>query len=787
MSEKTIVADQAGAENSNESAKVKPQSETSRRNFLQQAIAAGSGLAIYSMVPALARESWLAQRPNCDPAVGGQTLESIMEIKSAGAGPAKILKAVIKVLDEEKVYLGQPLAGQSGPSCNTGRMRYFAGYDASLPPLGRPVWPNTHGVPRPGPTLRASVGDTVQITLLNHVNTKNFPNTLDRAEQGQACDQATTFGQGNTYPGAVPSQSNPTPSTPFFENPPNCFHGSSSTNLHFHGTHVSPSGISDNVLINVRPSPRGRDGLPTVNEKTVGPIFEKIFEYCMHGHQPLLWTEWPIEWQNWQKQLLNDYDNTTPWLGKSPPAGGHGPSVLPLDEQLWHQNMEEMKEHQLPQYYVGAFPNCFTIPKWNGQSDSMGQAPGTHWYHAHKHGSTALNLANGMAGALIIEGDYDKTLHTYYSNKGQPLQERVLVLQQFSAVLGLLRASGTRDLVSVNGQYQPIVEMKPNQTQMWRFINACHQAPVPLNTSPNLKWVQTAQDGVQLHQDNYNPNPFSPGIPSSVVNTFPVPAKTFLVNGRWISTGSLAPGNRVDLLVQAPSSGGPFDVTYHDPVSNTDVVLFTVKLTGSAVNSIPFPSKAEFPKQPDFLADIVPPMGMVRREFRFNTSKSQFGQFASPSPTPTPIGSTGGRNSPTPSPTPPLMPNAPPMHTINGKQFSGEIDEYMKLSATEEWTLANDTPKGGPAHPFHIHINPFQIVEWFDPTLPMPPTGVKMAEPWVWWDNFAIPVGGWVKMLTRFVDYTGTYVFHCHILGHEDRGMMYMVNVSPKGTSMKHK
>jgi FtsP/CotA-like multicopper oxidase with cupredoxin domain len=111
----------------------------------------------------------------------------------------------------------------------------------------------------------------------------------------------------------------------------------------------------------------------------------------------------------------------------------------------------------------------------------------------------------------------------------------------------------------------------------------------------------------------------------------------------------------------------------------------------------------------------------------------------------------------------------------------------MKLSATEEWTLANDTPSGGPAHPFHIHINPFQIVEWFDPALPMPTTGVKMAKPWVWWDNFAIPVGGWVKMLTRFVDYTGTYVFHCHILGHEDRGMMYMVNVSPKGTSMKHK
>ena len=76
---------------------------------------------------------------------------------------------------------------------------------------------------------------------------------------------------------------------------------------------------------------------------------------------------------------------------------------------------------------------------------------------------------------------------------------------------------------------------------------------------------------------------------------------------------------------------------------------------------------------------------------------------------------------------------------------------------------------------------------WFDPALNLPQSGVPMGKPWVWWDNFAIPPGGWVKMLTRFVDYTGTYVFHCHILGHEDRGMMELVNVSPSGTSMKHK
>ncbi len=763
MLEEKIIMDHVDEEDRNELSHTKEESAFSRRDFLQQSMAVASGLAIGSMLPALATEPLVAepQAPSC--IAPGQPLQSIMDISSSGPGPAKTLKAVLKVVDENKTYWGQGASGQPNV-CNSGQMRYFSGYDASASPTMRKVWPTSRGVPTPAPTLRASVGDTIQITLLNHVNVANFPNgQLDVAEHGQACDSNTTFGVGNTYPG-----------DPSFENPPNCFHGSSSTNLHFHGTHTSPSGISDNVLVNVRPSPRGRDGKPVVNEQSVDAIFDAIFAACMHGHQPMLWTDWPPAWQALQKKLLVQYDNTTSWLGKSPAPGG--PPVLPLDEQLWYNNKKQMAAHELPQYYIGAFPNCFTIPKWNGKPDSMGQAPGTHWYHAHKHGSTALNLANGMAGALIIEGDYDTTLRGYYKSKGQALKEEVLVLQQFSAVLGLLRASGTADLVSVNGQFTPIVEMKPNETQMWRIVNACHQAAVPLNPATGIKWVQTAQDGVQLNPLNYNPDPTAP-----VNASFPVPAKAIKTDEGWISTGSLAPGNRIDLLVQAPNATGDYPVTF----GGKNKLLFTVRVKGTAVNLIPFPSQAEFPKMPGFLSDIRPPIGMLKREIRFNTTETQ---LPGPSPTPIPKGSTGNRNPANAAP--PLFPNAPPTHTINGIQYNGEINQYMKLGATEEWNLFNDTPIGGPAHPFHIHINPFQVIALFDPAYmdqSLKTTGVPLKEPWVWWDNFAIPPGGWAKMWTRFVDFSGTFVFHCHILGHEDRGMMQMVNVSPSGTTMKHK
>jgi FtsP/CotA-like multicopper oxidase with cupredoxin domain len=767
MPEEKIVNDQPSDEDRTDSPSAHQDSDVSRRDFLQQTIAVASSLGLLSMLPGLDKDWWIAeaQQPNCNPAAPGQPLQSIMEIKSAGSGPNKILKAVLKVLDENKVYLGSPRDG-SQPSCNSGQMRYISGYDASLPPPQRQVWPTKHGVPGPAPTLRASVGDTVQITLLNHVNTKNFPNTLDVAEHGQACDQNTTFGQGNTYPG-----------NPSWENPPNCFHGSSSTNLHFHGTHTSPSGVADNILLNIRPSPLGPDGKPVVNEQTVAAIFQKIFDACMHGHQPMLWTDWPPEWQAWQQKLLIQYDNTTSWQGQSPPPGGNGPPVLPQDEQLWFQNQQEMKppDPGLPQYYVGGFPNCFSIPKWNGQPTSMGQAPGTHWYHSHKHGSTALNLANGMAGALIIEGDYDATLRSYYQGAGQPLKEQVLVLQQFSAVLGLLRAQGKFDLVSVNGQYQPVLQMKPNETQLWRIVNACHQASVPLNRATPIKWVQTAQDGVQLNPSNYNPDP------NAETNQILVPARAVLVDGKWLSTGSLAPGNRVDLLVQAPSAPDTYPVTF----GGGNTLLLKVNVTGSPVTAIPFPKPGQvplqFPEMPLFLSDIKPPVGMVKREIRFATTRTQ---TPGPSPVPTPFGRNPSNA------TAPFIPNAAPTHTINGKQFSGEVDQYMKLGATEEWNLFNDTPTQGAAHPFHIHINPFQVIALFDPAYmnaSLASTGVPMKEPWVWWDTFAIPTGGWVKVWTRFVDYTGKYVFHCHILGHEDRGMMQLVEVIPGVTPMKHK
>lgn len=746
MFEETVVKDQVGEENRDES-NTQPVLEGTRRAFLRQGMLAASGLALTAWLPSFAAKMWAgAFQTSLCPA--GQALQDIWEIKSTGTKQTSgTLTAVIKVLSEAK--RAYPTASGHGES----PMRYLSGYDVNNPAK---VWPPKLGVVNPGPTLRARVGDRIQITLLNHVNVNDFPASgMDVAEKGQGCQSVTTAGINmNTYPG-----------NPSFENPPNCFHASSSTNLHFHGSHVSPSGVSDNVLLNIRPSPRDKDGNPTVNEKTVKASFDKVFGDCAQGSQPLLWSQWPGQWQTWQEELLKTYDKTAPY------QGGFG---LPPDHQLWRQNQKAIAAKLLPQYYIGAFPNCFTLPKWNKKPNSMGQAPGTHWYHAHKHGSTAINLLNGMAGALIIEGDYDDTLQKFFT------KQRVMVLQQYGDTVNLLKppvvlASPSPkpnpnlgpEPVCVNGQLKPCVQMNPNEMQFWRIINACHQAAVPLDSPNGIKWVQTAQDGVQFDRKNYDPD---------VTNAaFPVPAQS------KAPFGSLAPGNRIDLLVQAPSKEDTYQVTFGG------TLLFTVLVKQDPAvkpldKPMPFPTKAQFPKLPDFLWDLkFPTDPKLKRTLRFNS-------VADPTVAPK---MKRGTNPPYP----------PPKHTIDGKQFSEHtIDQTMQLGDTEEWTIYND---GGAAHPFHIHINPFQVVEILNPKISKNP--IRLPAPWVWWDNFAIPppavppdstdgkvVSGYFKMLSRFVDFTGMYVLHCHILGHEDRGMMQLVQTCadaktcPKTTDLGH-
>lgn len=717
--------------------------------------------------------------------------KSLPEIVSANGR----LRGLVVLTDAQQSF--QVSANNGNAKCVPQLLRFFQNHEPGPPD------PNKVMAPLPGPTLRAKLGDIVELTFLNQIDPLDYGNTLDLGK----CDSTST---GNPAVKGYPESAGDTM--------PNCFHGSSTGNIHFHGTHTSPTSTGDDVFVYVRPSPRvpGHDpgvSVPTVTAKSVEKDFDRFFTQCEKklkdplDQWPKIWSDLPKEYTDLQEELLK----------KS-------------KENLWAPDEEKINAKEWPQYYVGAFPYCFVLPKYPNAGPPalrMGQAPGTEWYHAHKHGSTALNVSNGMAGAFIIEGDeYDGKLNIFYNryrkNKRTEWtrQQPTLVVNQLGTTPGLERGNGAGPPpFSVNGQQNPPLTMYPGEVQLWRIVNASSVSGFYLPGLPaGFTWRQTAQDGVQFDDQNYLKRAERPIF--------------------------VAPGNRVDLLVRAPDKMSrvpfPVNVVQGNSVSTAQTstpnkVLFTVVLAGSGPV---MPLMLHAPPRPSFLHDITPAeVAGHTRTVVFETTRPK-GKAA--------------------------------QHTIDGVKFQeGKPLEITPLNTAEEWTVENKTI--GPIdHPFHIHVNPFQITEVFDPNAPLldsegfavkNPAGnppkvppyfplyvvnptkpeLEKGQCWVnpndratwhncstspgttyhpktniWWDVFPIPAGiqselactqldqcpkdipqkditcenktctvtipGYFKMRSRFVDYRGSYVVHCHILAHEDRGMMVEVDLDVKNT-----
>jgi FtsP/CotA-like multicopper oxidase with cupredoxin domain len=292
--------------------------------------------------------------------------------------------------------------------------------------------------------------------------------------------------------------------------------------------------------------------------------------------------------------------------------------------------------------------------------------------------------------------------------------------------------------------------MKTNEVQWWRIINGTVQGGKDALFNCGFegagapRYYQTAQDGVQFHWDNYEPQLKNPN-----------------------TTFTLAPGNRVDILVQAPGTPGTATLVYKDvrPQPTGTNLILTVNVIaptdGVAYNQRWPQSKDQYPEMPPFLHDIE------------EVSECRFIKYQ--------MDTSGG-------------PGAPPL--INNRRFEeGRIDEAMLLDTRQEWTVQNYSAGLFVRHPFHIHVNPFQVIEVFDPNSMTAP--LKLPQPWIWWDTFPIPLGkkdattgkvvpGYFKMRTHFADFAGKFVNHCHILAHEDRGMMQLIEVVDNKTQVIH-
>jgi FtsP/CotA-like multicopper oxidase with cupredoxin domain len=86
------------------------------------------------------------------------------------------------------------------------------------------------------------------------------------------------------------------------------------------------------------------------------------------------------------------------------------------------------------------------------------------------------------------------------------------------------------------------------------------------------------------------------------------------------------------------------------------------------------------------------------------------------------------------------------------------------------WEIRNNS---NAAHPFHIHINPFMVVNVNGVAVPLSQR--------FWQDTVSVPANGFVRFVSRFENFPGKFVLHCHILVHEDWGMMRAVEVIGDG------
>ena len=103
--------------------------------------------------------------------------------------------------------------------------------------------------------------------------------------------------------------------------------------------------------------------------------------------------------------------------------------------------------------------------------------------------------------------------------------------------------------------------------------------------------------------------------------------------------------------------------------------------------------------------------------------------------------------------------------TVDGKTFDPDrVDQRVRLGAVEEWTVVNETTDD---HVFHIHVNDMLLTKM---------NGEALEEP-IWLDTAIVPRNGSITFRSRFLDFTGKHMLHCHMMNHEELGMMQVVEV----------
>ena len=202
----------------------------------------------------------------------------------------------------------------------------------------------------------------------------------------------------------------------------------------------------------------------------------------------------------------------------------------------------------------------------------------------------------------------------------------------------------------------------------------------------------------------------------------------------------LVPGQRADVLVAMPSDGEIMTVQTepyargHHTGGGRASPLFELRPTGVAVETPPVPATLG-------RVTLLGPAS-IQRELRFGeTMMMGMGGMHHGATAQSAVGGMG------------------PTFSFNGEVFPNVTPLSGKLGDLEEWSLVNSTMMD---HPFHLHGFRFQV-----------------AGEAAWRDTVNVPAQRTVRIRLRLEEHPGTWMFHCHILEHAERGMMGELRVQP--------
>lgn len=362
-----------------------------------------------------------------------------------------------------------------------------------------------------------------------------------------------------------------------------------------------------------------------------------------------------------------------------------------------------------------------------------------YWYHPHLHMMTNLHASMGAAGLIIVRDSAEAALNL---PRTYGVDDFPLVIQSkcFDANKQILVDNASDSVMMVNGTLNAYLPV-PAQVVRLRVLNASSERVYNIGFQGNLSFSQIGSDGGLLN------------APVSLTRL------------------RLAPGERAEILVDLTGMIGQSFNLMSYAAEFPNAIYGALQPGMGAGQTIPGYTTNVLNGQNfsimsfNVIAATVNPVTTIPTTLVNNIVWSTVSANALKTLTFSPVtmGPTALQGS----------------FLINSTSFDMDVVNYtIPLNNIEIWTLNNQSPI---AHPFHIHDIQFYLTEVNGATPPANMQGRK--------DVVLVPAGQTVKFITKFetfCDSMATYMYHCHMLPHEDDGMMGQFVVScPENIGIK--